>query len=382
MSYIINPTNMAISEELCDPIYPCTWYRGDFLCPQDTGEENMDGKYVSFLQQLLDEMTIELKEGRIDRATIMQTIRAFMETLGMTREDISSLLEQPRGEPKEEMNVVMVTTVVEKLLLTILMLAILYLLTSKMGMPDDFAFGQKWIYGLYISSTWCDLFYRECPIYFTPMVFFSWYLPIVLICMFLQYGSHEILMILNVFLHGRHFVLDYILQGLVLANLKLEEFQRMLFEGSYGTFELLFDTLETMFDKGAKLCELIIERIVQSHIHMPTIKNLSQGQRHFCRCILLMVCVALRDVGFAGLCLGSIAHMFCINFNATVGNTHLWQKWLNHWESIKERICEEYFKMPAGLQPNRYHTRYFIGLDRIRVFEYGVIIQVLASTEI
>ena len=58
---------------------------------------------------------------------------------------------------------------------------------------------------------------------------------------------------------------------------------------------------------------------------------------------------------------------------------HLWLRWLNQWEIIKERLCENYLKMPAGLRPNRYHTRYYISLRRLRIVEYGIVIQVLPN---
>ena len=49
------------------------------------------------------------------------------------------------------------------------------------------------------------------------------------------------------------------------------------------------------------------------------------------------------------------------------------------WENKKKELCEDYFKMPGGLKPNQYHTRYYVGLSRIRVFEYGIAIQVLPN---
>ena len=49
------------------------------------------------------------------------------------------------------------------------------------------------------------------------------------------------------------------------------------------------------------------------------------------------------------------------------------------WENKKEELCEDYFKMPGGLKPNQYHTRYYVGLSRIRIFEYGIVIQVLPN---
>ena len=147
-----------------------------------------------------------------------ECIVRFMEDLGLTGEEISHILEsrhQPEYEPETEviMNMLIIT---KKVWVTILVLAMVNLVTIKMGMPDHMAFCQSWIYALCISSTWCDLFYAECPVYLTPMVFLSKYFPMLLIIWTLQFFSHEFLMILNVFFMGRHFVLDFILQGCTL----------------------------------------------------------------------------------------------------------------------------------------------------------------------
>ena len=91
--------------------------------------------------------------------------------------------------------------------------------------------------------------------------------------------------------------------------------------------------------------------------------------------------------------MSSIMILFVINFFNIVGNTQLWLtlcqsiknqlhrqlwlRWLVLWENIKERICEDYLKMPGGLEPHRYHTRYYVGLNRLRVMEFGIIIRVL-----
>ena len=372
--------NMAISEEFCDPIHPCTWYRDGFLCTQPIPEEVMGRKHVSFLQKLLDEMTSIIESGKGDRAVLLQTIVGFMENLGLTGEEISDILEsrhEPEYEPETEIIKTMVT-VTENLFLTILVLAVLNLVTTKIGMPDHMAFCQSWIYALCISSTWCDLFYAECPVYLTPMVFLSKYFPMLLICWTLQFFSHEFLMILNVFFTGRHFVLDFILQGLVLANLSLEQFLHKLCEKSYELWELIFDAIETLFGRSARLCKLLMEKLLGHTIETPAMLELTEGKKHFYRCILLMVCLTWQDDAmFRGICIGSIMQLFWVHFGTAVGNTQLWQRWLNTWEGIKERLCEDYFKMPGGLQPHRYHTRYSIGLMRIRLFEYGIRIQVL-----
>ena len=57
-------------------------------------------------------------------------------------------------------------TAIEGWFLTILVLAILTLLTNHMGMPEWHSTSQRFFYGLYISNIWCDLVYSECPIDF------------------------------------------------------------------------------------------------------------------------------------------------------------------------------------------------------------------------
>ena len=353
-------------------------------------------KFGSFLEKLKDDLSsIVAKGSGGDRASLLEKVARFLKEMGATEEEISSFL-----EPEEEENNMLVA-VTEGIFITLLVLIVLTHLTNNMGMPEWLAFGQRWIYGVYISNMWCNLIYTECPIDLTPKIYLSKYLPIVFICMNLLHHTHEILMELNILFHGRHFVLDFILQGLVLANLYLEDLIRQLCEKSYELCEKLFETLESMLDRCAKLCEIVIEKVLGHHIHVPTILDLSQGQKHFYRCIVLMVCIESWNSSqargqFAGLGISSITILFWIHFYTIVGNTqlwlgwltlwqsikeqlnrHLWQRWLALWEKIKERLCEDYFKMPGGLRPNRYHARYYVGLNRLRFLEYGILIRVL-----
>ena len=378
---------MANSEDFCEPINPCTWFRGALFCPLGNTKEMLARKYKSIVEK---EVSSIIDNGG-DKIQIVEESVRFLKSLGVSENGTSWLRTALLG-PEEEMSMV---TVTEKFFLTVMVLAVLTLLTRKMGMPEHLAYGQWWIHGLQISSIWCGLIYSECPIYLTPLVFGSNYLPMVIICMTLQTLSHDILMGLHALFLGSHFLLDFILQGLVLANLHLEYFINQLCERNYEIFEWVFDTIEEILDRSAKLCEHVIERVFGIHIHIPTIKNLSQGQRHLYRCVFIMVCITSRKKQFAATYGVIFVLLFGYHFNNIVGSTqlwhgllvlwqkikeqlhmHVWQRWRNMWEQIKERLCNNYFKIPAGLQPNRYHTRFYIGLNRLRVMEYGILIQV------
>ena len=377
---------MANSEMFCAPITPCTWYRGLFLCPLETEGEMMKGKWASFLEKLKDEISSIVLMGK-EGGSLLEKLARYLEELGMTGEEISSFLETSFPN----MSVTVTVT------LTILVLAVMTLLTNETGMPKWLAFSQRWSYGLYISSIWCDLIYTECPIDLSPITISS---TQNFIWMALFRFSHEIVIGLHITFFGYHFVLDFILERLVLAHLSLADYSHQLCERSSELCEWLFDTFEFVWDKSAKLWELIIEKVFECHIHMPTLLNLSQRQRKLYRCTLLMVCIAskndIRSKQFKSLCISSVMFQFGYNFNNIVGNTQLWLGWLTLWQSIKdqlhrqlwlrwlalyenikERLCKDYLKMPGGLEPNRYHTRYYVGLNRLRVLEYGIIIQVL-----
>ena len=88
---------MANSGVFCDTIGPCTWYRGLFLCPSETGEEMSGRKFASFLEQLKDELsTILVMEGG-DRARLMKELVRFVARLGMTEEDLLSVASFEQG---------------------------------------------------------------------------------------------------------------------------------------------------------------------------------------------------------------------------------------------------------------------------------------------
>ena len=212
-------------------------------------------------------------------------------------------------------------------------------------------------------------------------------------------------------LFGNHFILDYILNGLFMASLSMSNYLNQLSEKCHDLCEWCFDLFETICDSTSNLCETGIEKVFERQMHVPTIKNLSQEQRQIYQYIMLTLFIAIRcmvqdktstahyiALESIRLCLVNLTPLLWIVLYNLVTNTQLWQGWLAIWETIKdqlyrqlwlrllalweiisEHICEGYLKMPGGLEPNRYHTRYFIGTNGLRLFEYGVFIQVLPT---
>ena len=280
---------------------------------------------------------------------------------------------------------------------TILNLAMLWRLSNKMTTPFEAV--SFWWYGTFILRTWCDLINVETPIVldkknsllYTIFGYTIFYMEAILVGLF-----------------GHHFMLDYVLNGLLLARLSLANYSHQLSEKCNDLCEWVFDMFENLCDRIAKLCQISIEKVFKRQMHIPTIKDLSQGQRQLYQYILLTVCIAIRCVfdtydrkAFVyqepiANCLANLTSLLWMNFDNLVGNTQLWQRWLALWGTIKDqvhrqlwlrclalwenisaKICEDYLKMPGGLEPNQYHTRYFVGLDRLRLLEYGILIQVL-----
>ena len=282
---------------------------------------------------------------------------------------------------------------------TILVLAVLWRLSNKMTTP--FQLINHWWYGTFILRTWCDLINVETPIGLDRENFLLYN-----IVGFTLLSSEAIL----VGLFGHNHLFDYILNGLLLACLSFANYSHHLSEKCNGLCEWVFEVFENLCDRLAKLCQISIEKVFKRKMHMPTTKDLSQGQRQLYQYILLTICIAIRGwhiamerkvVGYQLTepitdCLVNLSGLLWMNFDNLVSNTQLWQGWLALWGTIKDqvhrqlwlrclalwenisaKICEDYLKMPGGLEPNQYHTRYFVGTDRLRLLEYGVHIQVI-----
>ena len=285
---------------------------------------------------------------------------------------------------------------------TILVLAVVWRLTNQMTLPQSMALHNHWWYGIFLLRTWCDLINVETPFGLDGSRFSAQH--------FLLFGLYACGENIIAGFFGHHFMLDYVLNGLLLAFFSLSNYTNQLSEKCYDLCEWVFDMFENLCDRIAKLCQISIEKVFKCQMHMPTIKDLSQGQRQLYQYILLSVCIATRCVFDTydrkvfvyqlaepiANCLANLTSLLWMNFDNLVGNTQLWQRWLALWGTIKDqvhrqlwlrclalwenisaKICEDYLTMPGGLEPNQYHTRYFVGLDRLRLLEYGILIQVL-----
>ena len=257
-------------------------------------------------------------------------------------------------------------------------------------------------HGLFILNIWCDLINVQSPIDRDAHSLSIRSLGLYGLCSLL-YNSGEIILV--GFL-GHHFMLDCVLNGILLVGLYMSNYISQLSEKCSDMCDRAFDMLESLCGGFSKLSEIGIRKIFKCQIHVPTVKNLNQGQRQIYQYILLTVFIATRSLKQDGrvtakyiflesmtLCTTNLIYIIWNNFDNLVGNTQLWQKWLAMWETIKdqlyrqiwlrwlalwqkiqEKICEDYLQMPGGLEPNQYHMRGYIGTHRLRFLEYGVFI--------
>ena len=312
-------------EHFCEPIDPCTWYGGEFLCPvivpvfpDETVQDVMDRKRNSFIIKFYDEMGRIATDGG-SRTSILRKIIKHIDSFDGAFDGVYQQLPNVLAfKEKEEMFHI---RIMEGLIVTVLLLALLTLVTSKLGTPGWVAIGQRWTYGLFISNIWCDLIFKECPVDINSMVYFSKSNLMTQICLFGLYNIHNIIIALNIVLLGHHFVLDFILQGLALASFYLNEFLDQLCERSYELCQLPFDAMESVLDWSAKFCKFIIEKVLKCQVHMPSIKNLGQGKRQSYRCFLLMTFIAARNPQYISLGVYSLIFLFLSHFNTIVGNT-------------------------------------------------------------
>ena len=263
---------------------------------------------------------------------------------------------------------------------TILILAILWRLKNQMALSGTYGYYDRLHCGLLILNTWCDLMNVESRIYikgnFSVHFFFFIFYQFVESITVTFFGSH-----------------------LIYVN--------QLYEKCNDICEWFLDLLESLWDGISKCCEIGIERVIKYQMQVPTIKNLSLGQKQLYQYILLSFLIAIRGllqerkataiyiaITSLAMCLTNLSILLWINFfnsqlwmkMLTLWETNhltvllhrqLWLRWLALWEKVKEKVCKEYLKMPGGLQPNQYHTRYYIGTNRLRIIEYGVFVEVL-----
>ena len=324
-------------EHFCEPIDPCTWYKGRLLCP-DLQQDVIDRKHNSFIIKFYDEIVRIVADGG-SRPFILRKIIKLIESFGGAFDLVYEHHPHVRDfKEKEEMFMV---RAVEGLILTVLLLAVLTLVTSKIGTPGWVTVGHRWRYGLFILNIWCDLIFTECPVDiksvlsakdpWTFIIHIYWILLLIV---------HHGLVALNIILMGHHFLLDVVLQRLVLASFYTNEFLHQICERSYDLCELLFDAMESVLDWSAKFCKFIIAKVLKCQVHMPSLKNLSQGKRQSYRCFLLMTCIAARNPRYISLGVYSLTFLFYSHFNTIVGNTQgdihkLYQENFGIWDPLR-----------------------------------------------
>ena len=117
---------------------------------------------------------------------------------------------------------------------TILVLAILWRLANQMALSESFSFYNRWRYGELILNMWCDLIKVESPIGLFSLQSFLIFLLLV---------SGEAIL---VGLLGQHLVLDYVLNGLLLARLSMSNYINQLSEKCNDLCERFFDMFESI----------------------------------------------------------------------------------------------------------------------------------------
>ena len=237
-------------------------------------------------------------------------------------------------------------------------------------------------YNVFAWKIWCDLTSTEFPSNCTSHLGLFSESPLFIVHIITEIPN-EVVVQLHLELLGFHHILDVIINRLLLNHLALMSCLKQAGEWCYDLCEWIFDTLEQQCDKITKLGMFIIKKLFRKQQNITNILELSQEQRHFYNCIMFLACagyhIKISNVP------GSIMLIIWNNYAYNI-NQKLWQTCLNLsewilqlWERIAETLCEGFMKMPSGLQPNQYHTRYFLGLNRFHLFEYGILIQVLAD---